>query len=109
MLGVPLPPVARRMATADKVGAGITMAETRLVVMVVGVPPMPTKVTVAALSIAVPAGVTVCAGAGRATHSRPASTKPARRAIQAPIDTPRAERLFAAPPAGCITVCVDGS
>src|SRR3954468_15263328 len=109
MLGVPLPLAARRMATADSVGAGVTMADTRLVVIVVGVPPTPTKVTVAALSIAVPAGVTDCAGAGRATHSKPASTKPARRAIHAPIDTPRAERLSAAPPVGCITVCDDGS
>src|SRR5262245_13335695 len=105
MLGVPLPPAARRIATADNVGGGVTMAETRLVVIVVGVPAVPTKVTVAALSIAVPAGVTVCARAGRTTHSRPASSKPARRANHAPIDTPKAERLFAAPPAGCITVC----
>src|SRR6185436_7584926 len=109
MLGVPLPPAARRIATADNVGGGVTIAETWLVVMVVGVPPVPTKVTVAALSIAVPAGVTVCAAAGREKHSRPASTKPARRAIHTPIDTPKAERLFAAPPAGCITVCADGS
>ena len=65
MLGVPPPPVARRIATADNVGGGVTIAETRLVVIVVGVPPAPTKVTVATLSIAVPAGVTVCARAGR--------------------------------------------
>src|SRR6185295_1690675 len=108
MLGVPLPPAARRIATADKVGGGVTIAETRLVVIVVGVPPAPTNVTVAALSIAVPAGVTVCARAGRATHSRPASTKPARRANHTPIDTPKAGWLFTTPPALCITVCDDG-
>src|SRR6185295_12498810 len=105
MLGVPLPPAARRIATADKVGGGVTMAETRLVVIVVGVPPAPTNVTVAALSIAVPAGVTVCARAGRTTHSRPASTTPARRAKHTPIDTPKAGRLCTVPPALCITVC----
>src|ERR1043165_8875515 len=93
MLGVPLPSAARRTATAENVGGGVTIAETGLVVIVVGVPPAPTKVTVAVLSIAVPAGVTVCARAGRATHSRPASTKPARRAIHTPIDTPKAGRL----------------
>src|ERR1044071_2148233 len=105
MLGVPLPPAARRIATADNVGVGVTIAETWLVVIVVGVPPGPTKVTVAALSIAVPAGVTVCARAGREKHSRPASTMPARRAKHTPIDTPKAGRLFTVPPALCITVC----
>ena len=70
MLGVPLPPAARRIATADEVGGGVTMAVTRLVVIVVGVPPVPTKLTVATLSIAVPAGVTVCARAGREKHEQ---------------------------------------
>ena len=56
MLGVPPPLAARRIATADNVGGGVTIAETRLVVRVVGVPLAPTKVSVAALSIAVPAG-----------------------------------------------------
>ena len=84
------------------------MAVTRLVVIVVGVPLVPTKLTVATLSIAVPAGVTVCARAGREKDAanRRART-PARRAIHAPIDTPRAGRLFAVPPALCITVCED--
>ena len=108
MLGVPAPAAARRIEIADNVGGGVTMAVTRFEVIVVGVPPAPMKFTVAALSIAVPAGVTVCARAGRESTSRPASTMPARRAIHAPIDTPRAEQLFAAPPALCITVCDEG-
>ena len=73
MLGAPLPPAARRIATAEIVGGGVTMAVTRLVVTVVGVPPAPTKSTVATLSIAVPAGVTVCARAGSDISNRPAS------------------------------------
>jgi len=65
MLGVPpLLVAARRIASADAEGGGDTIAETRLVVTVVGVPPALTKETVATLSIAVPAGVTVCARAG---------------------------------------------
>src|SRR5687767_12498616 len=107
MLGAPPPPAARRIATAEVVGGRVTMADTRLVVTVVGVPPGPTYSTVATLSIEVPAGVTVCARAGSDISNRPASAQPARRAIHAPIDTPRAGRLFAAPPALCITVCED--
>jgi hypothetical protein len=42
MLGAPLPLAARRIAIADKVGGGVTMADTGLVLIVVGVPLAPT-------------------------------------------------------------------
>lgn len=48
MLGVPAPlTAARRIAMADAEGGGVTVAETWLVVIVVGAPPVPMNEMVA--------------------------------------------------------------
>ena len=100
---------ARRIATADSVGGGVTIAVTAIGGDRGRRAARADEIDVATLWIAVPAGVTVCARAGRDdSNSKPASATPARRAIHAPIDTPRAGRLFTVPPALCVTAANDG-